>query len=306
MTLSNSYRSTSARAILGIALALGLTAAPAIARTEPAAATATLDVTSIDATGQWRYSGVVTVPAAPGARIQVDARIQNQTSRAGYRDAIRASTGTPVAREGETVVVPYSVEGPPLTLGELRSALTVQVQDSLTSPTLRTLFAESATVSPSAVCGCPPKGCVRTQGYWGNKPGVVWPAPYSRKALFFSSGRTWQQILDMPPRGSAYMILAHQYIAAVLNRAAGASAPAAVQSVIDAAGAWLRSGTVPWTCGYGGYGGYGGHDKHGGQGKHGGYGKHGAHDSCAQQKTWAGILDTYNNGQYPGAPKLCK
>lgn len=280
MTLSTSYRRTSARTILAIALALGLSATHALAQTAPAAATATatLDVTSIDATGQWRYSGVVTVPAAQGARILVDGRIQNQTSREGYRDAIRASAGTPVARAGETVVVPYSVEGPPLILGELRSALTVQVQDSLSSPALRTLFAQSAALSPGAVCGCPPKGCVRTQGYWGNKPGVAWPAPYNRKALFFSSGRTWQQILDTPPRGSAYIILAHQYIAAVLNRAAGASAPAGVQSVIDAAGAWLRSGTLPSTCGPG---------------------------DCAQQKTWAGILDTYNNGQYPGAPKHC-
>lgn len=278
MMLSNSTRRISARAILAIALAPGLPATQAMAQTAPPAATATLDVTSVEATGQWRYSGVVTVPAAPAARIQVDGRIQNQTSRAGYRDAIRAGTGTPVARAGGTVVVPYSVEGPPLTLGELRSAVTVQVQDTLTSPALRTLFAHSGTVSPSAVCGCPPKGCVRTQGYWGNKPGVVWPAPYKRTALFFSSGRTWQQILDTPPRGSAYIILAHQYIAAVLNRAAGASAPAGVQSVIDAAGAWLRSGTVPSTCGPG---------------------------DCAQQKTWAGILDTYNNGQYPGAPKHC-
>ncbi|THC46749.1 hypothetical protein [Massilia sp. Mn16-1_5] len=275
MTLSTLYRST--WAVLAVALAFGLSAGHAMAQTAPAA-TATLDVTSIDATGQWRYSGVVTVPAPAGAQVLVNGRIQNQTSREGFQDALKANVGAPVARTGETLVLPYSVEGPPLTLGELRSALTIQVQDSLTNPTLRTLFAESATVSPSATCGCPPKGCVRTQGYWGNKPNVVWRAPYSRTALFFSSGLTWQQILDTPPRGSGYIILAHQYIAAVLNRAAGASAPAGVQSVIDAATTWFRSGTVPSTCGPG---------------------------ECAQQKTWAGMLDTYNNGAYPGAPKHC-
>ncbi|MFC5478365.1 hypothetical protein [Massilia suwonensis] len=272
MTLS------STRAFLAIAFALVCTATHAAPKKAPAAATATLEVTTNEATGQWRYSGVVTVPAAAGARVVVDSRIQNQTSRDGYRDALKATAGEAVARAGDTLVVPYSVEGAPLSLGELRSAITVQVQDSLTSPVLRTLFAESAALTPTAVCGCPPKGCVRTQGYWGNKPGVVWPAPYNRNALFFSSGLTWQQILDTPPRGSGYVILAHQYIAAVLNRAAGASAPAGVQSVIDAAPAWFRSGTVPSTCGPG---------------------------ECAQQKTWAGILDTYNNGQYPGAPKHC-
>jgi len=272
MTLS------STRAFLAIAFALVCTATHAAPKKAPAAATATLEVTTNEATGQWRYSGVVTVPAAAGARVVVDSRIQNQTSRDGYRDALKATAGEAVARAGDTLVVPYSVEGAPLSLGELRSAITVQVQDSLTSPVLRTLFAESAALTPTAVCGCPPKGCVRTQGYWGNKPGVVWPAPYNRNALFFSSGLTWQQILDTPPRGSGYVILAHQYIAAVLNRSAGASAPAGVQSVIDAAPAWFRSGTVPSTCGPG---------------------------ECAQQKTWAGILDTYNNGQYPGAPKHC-
>ena len=35
-------------------------------------------------------------------------------------------------------------------------------------------------------------GCTYTQGYWGNKPGVVWPDPYSRDAVFFLSGQTWQ------------------------------------------------------------------------------------------------------------------
>jgi hypothetical protein len=278
MNLGSLYPRISVRTILALALALGFSATSAMAQKAPAPATATLDVTTNEATGQWRYSGVVTVPAAAGARVSVNSRIQNQTSREGYRDAAQAATGAATLRAGDTVVVPYSVEAPPLLLGVLRSAVTVQVQDSLTDPTLRTLFAESAMVTADAVCGCQPKGCVRTQGYWGNKPGVTWPAPYQRTALFFSSGRSWQQVLDTPPRGSAYVILAYQYIAAVLNRAAGASAPAGVQSVINAAGAWLRSGTTPATCGPG---------------------------ECAQQKTWAGILDTYNNGQYPGAPKHC-
>ncbi|XYJ08576.1 hypothetical protein ACSUZJ_14280 [Telluria sp. B2] len=106
----------------------------------------------------------------------------------------------------------------------------------------------------------------------------MWPASYDRNAPFFSSGLTWQQVLDSPVRGNAYLILAHQYIAAVLNRAAGASAPSGVQGVIAAATAWIQGGATLSTCGPG---------------------------ECALQKAWAGTLDVYNNREYPGAPKHC-
>lgn len=130
----------------------------------------------------------------------------------------------------------------------------------------------------AADCGCPPRGCVRTQGYWSNKPGVVWPSGLERGAFFFSSGLRWQQIMDRPTRGDAYLILAHQYVAAVLNRAADASAPAAVQSVINGATAWFNSGVGLGECLAGG---------------------------CPLQRSWAGVLDAYNNGVYPGAPRHC-
>lgn len=135
-------------------------------------------------------------------------------------------------------------------------------------------------VTPDALladCTCPPKGCVRTQGYWGNKPDVVWPKGYSRDAQFFRSGLTWQEVLDSPTRGDAYFILAHQYIAAVLNTASGASAPNSVRSIILAAGTWFATAT-PGTC---------------------------VRGACQLQRSWAGILDEYNNGDYPGGPEHC-
>lgn len=254
-------------------------AAPAqeAARAAPTASS-TLDVCINEANGQWRYSGVVTVLGAGDGKAAVNNQVQNQTTRAGFSNALPVQPATIATRAGETLVLPYVLEAAPLSLGVLRSVSSVQVYEQSGSP-LGGLFAvQSAMVTPETVCGCAPKGCVRTQGYWGNKPNVVWPAPYSRKALFFASGLTWQQVLDTPPRGSAYLILAHQYIAAVLNRSAGASAPSGVQSTIDAAATWFRSGTVPATCGPG---------------------------QCALQKTWAGTLDVYNNGLYPGAPKHC-
>jgi hypothetical protein len=127
-----------------------------------------------------------------------------------------------------------------------------------------------------ADCTCPPKGCVRTQGYWGSKPDVLWPK-YDRHAVFYASGLSWQQVLDSPPRGDAYFILAHQYIAAVLNLAAGASAPNSLRSVVVAANIWFNT-AKPGVCVKG---------------------------ACPLQRAWASVLDEYNNGDYPGAPKHC-
>lgn len=265
---------------LGLALSLFATAAPAEeARTAAPSATSTLDVCINEANGKWRYSGVVTVHGAGEGKATASNQVQNQTSLTGFRNTLPAQAATIATRAGDTLVLPYVLEAAPLPLGVLRSVSTVQLYGQTGSPVGGLLAVQSATVAPDTVCGCAPKGCVRTQGYWGNKPNVVWPAPYNRKALFFSSGLTWQQVLDTPPRGSAYLILAHQTISAVLNRAAGASAPSGVQSTIDAATTWFRSGTTPATCGPG---------------------------QCALQKTWAGTLDVYNNGLYPGAPKHCQ
>jgi hypothetical protein len=83
------------------------------------------------------------------------------------------------------------------------------------------------------------EGCTYTQGYWKNHPSA-WPAGYSPNATFFSSEQTWLDVLWTPPRGDEYYILAHQYIAAVLNVANGATAPDSVQAAIDAATAYFQ------------------------------------------------------------------
>lgn len=122
-------------------------------------------------------------------------------------------------------------------------------------------------------------GCTYTQGYWGNKPGIVWPSSYSRDAAFYLSGQTWQQVLDTPVNVSqGYYQLAHQYIAAVLNKANGASVPSGVQDVLDLASAWFEE-NVPDACA--------------------------ASGSCGTQKDWAATLDLYNNGDYPDGPPHC-
>ena len=75
-------------------------------------------------------------------------------------------------------------------------------------------------------------GCTHTQGYWKTHS-LEGPAPYdptwkrvgSRQedTPFFRSGKTYYNALWTPPKGNAYWILAHQYIAAELNRLSGAS-----------------------------------------------------------------------------------
>jgi hypothetical protein len=128
---------------------------------------------------------------------------------------------------------------------------------------------------------CPtPGGCVYTQGYWGNKPDIVWPAPYSRIDTFFLSNQTWQGVMDTPVSASqGYYQLAHQYIAAVLNKADNAPVPAGIQTTLDQAFAWLTL-YGPSACFAGG--------------------------SCGMQKDWAATLDLYNNGVYPGGPSHCE
>lgn len=101
-----------------------------------------------------------------------------------------------------------------------------------------------------------PRGCTRTQGYWkthapnskNNKNGKTkvdpaWGSLYDDP--FFTSGKTYMEVLETAPKGGdAYYILAHQYIAAKLNLAAGASMPTNVRSVYDMATAYFMSPTT--------------------------------------------------------------
>ncbi len=261
--------------------------APARAQSAPAqaAAATTLDVCQDDATGNWRYAGVVSVrngAATETSAIRIGYWIQNRVSGTTYQDIVEAPALLPAAlpaRLAPARVAAYSIDAPPLVLGTLRSSARITIDDPH-NPAAPALYLAPVYEMNAAVCGCgQPRGCVRTQGYWGNKPGVVWPAPYRRADPFHASGMSWQRILDTPPAGgNAYLILAHQSIAALLNKAAGASVPGGVQRVLDQAATWFSAGVNLDSCRAG---------------------------ACELQKSWAGILDTYNQGQYPGAPRHC-
>ena len=98
------------------------------------------------------------------------------------------------------------------------------------SGTRRTASATLHITTPP--CAPAPDACTLTQGYW-KQTHHLWPdetvlGHRYRHWEFFTSGKVWQQILDTPARGDAYIILAHQYIAATLNQANGARLPSGV------------------------------------------------------------------------------
>lgn len=250
----------------------------------------TLDICRADST-HWRYSGVVSVSntgAYDTANFVLRDCIQSDASGA-WTDApglctssfsIATTVSVPVViPKGGTVTFGYSINGAPLA-GSIRNSARTSITNYVGKAP--TAFGPSATAPWTG--GTPPScqpaaGCTSTVGYWANKPGVVWPAPYLRTNSFYLSGQTWQAALTTPASASpGYYQLAKQTIAALLNDAKGAGVPAGVQQTLDKAVAWLGV-NGPAACTAAG--------------------------SCGLQKTWAAVLDQYNNGLYPGGPKHC-
>lgn len=91
----------------------------------------------------------------------------------------------------------------------------------------------------------PPSGCTLTQGYWkthyeGRKYDPTWALVGDPNAAFFDTGDSWIEVFKTAPKkGNAFYILAHQYMAAVLNGYAGASAPTAFHDALTDAYALL-------------------------------------------------------------------
>jgi hypothetical protein len=80
-------------------------------------------------------------------------------------------------------------------------------------------------------------GCTRTVGYWKNHP---WPSGFwymeeVSTLNFFDTGNTWSGILSVEPRGDAYFILAHQYVAARLNQFEHSYVPPEVVNALQSA-----------------------------------------------------------------------
>ena len=91
----------------------------------------------------------------------------------------------------------------------------------------------------------PPSFCTATLGFWKNHP-ELWDAAGEKIVLttttFFNSGQNYLTILGTPSAGgNAYIILAKQYIAAVLNTNGGASGVASVDAAIAGAAAYFAA-----------------------------------------------------------------
>jgi hypothetical protein len=249
------------------------------------AAYKTLDICS-NPDGSWTYSGVISVwneGAVDTAGCLINDRIESKTSGPVWTTAYTPlvnSNCNPIpagTTEATALTFPYSVTGAPLA-GSIRNVAKVTITNH--SGQLGKNFGpEPKATWDGEVDPCDAEcGCTYTQGYWDNKPGVVWPAPYDRNDQFYGSGLTWQQIMGEPVGGNAYINLAHQYIAAVLNQANGACVPEGVADTIDLAETWFAD-ALPSECGG---------------------------SKCGTQTTWAGALDDYNNGEYPGGPAHCE
>lgn len=122
----------------------------------------------------------------------------------------------------------------------------------------------------------PGAGCTRTQGYWKNHAdpnkkqyNSTWDAYLN--AEFYNSGLNYLAVLNTSPKGgNAYLILAHQYIAAKLNMESGATSTTEVSQAMAAAKAYFESTT--------------------------GYAEPKDSAMRAQLIKWAELLDAYNNG----------
>jgi hypothetical protein len=115
---------------------------------------------------------------------------------------------------------------------------------SYVTKNLKRTGSDSWTVHVKVVC---PKVCPLTQGYWKTHS-KYGPAPYDatwakigEDTPFFNSGQTYYQVLWTAPKGNAYYILAHQYIAAELNVLNRARTTAEVRAAMTGAEAFFAA-----------------------------------------------------------------
>jgi len=282
--------------LLGLVI-LTTVATPARAQSKSGAtlqASKTIDICTIVEglqAGSWRYSGEVSVwndGANSTQGLSIYDCVQNKNvSGPNYTDRYCSylTTGGAVTIPGFTyetaaIVFPYSFDAAPLQR-TIRNRAAVTITNHSGKPAGAPYGPEpKATYTgeiPPPACRSTEARCTYSQGYWANKPNVVWPSPYDRDALFFISGQTWNTVANSPG-GTGYYILAVQYIGAVLNAANGANVPGGVQDILDQAQSWFTS-NAPSACSTG--------------------------PSCGTQKTWAAILASYNLGTYPGSPGHC-
>jgi len=86
-----------------------------------------------------------------------------------------------------------------------------------------------------------PAHCTYTMGWYKNHTSS-WPSGTLTPNTVFDGGQTIIDLLNTPPKGSQYIILAHQYLTALLNIQGGSSVPPAVQTALNTAQAYFNGG----------------------------------------------------------------
>lgn len=151
-------------------------------------------------------------------------------------------TWAPVCADDLPVTLEYSLD---ISYAECGEYEFVNVASFVTDDT-----AATGSDDHTVVVHVPCPGCTLTPGYWKTHS-ALGPAPYDDAWLnlsalgantpFFSTGKTYYQVLWTPPQGNAAYILSHAYIAAKLNILDGASSTPAVNAAITGAEAYFTS-----------------------------------------------------------------
>jgi hypothetical protein len=204
--------------------------------TDASSRTNTATVTTTGAVG----GGTATVPVsfANATVTEVDDCIEVSDDKAG-------DLGTVCADEAPKTFT-YSLNvGPYAECGDYQYT---NIASFVTNDS-ETTGSDDWTVDVSVPCA---GGCTLTQGYWkthslhGPAPhddGWLLIGPSGADTSFFSSGKSYYEVLWTPPAGNVYYNLAHQYIAAELNILNGAESPPAVDAAMTQAAALLTAYT---------------------------------------------------------------
>jgi hypothetical protein len=86
-----------------------------------------------------------------------------------------------------------------------------------------------------------PGHCTYTQGWYKNHTSS-WPSGTLKPTTVWDGWKTIIDLFNTPPKGSQYIILAHQYITALLNIQGGSSVTPEVQAALDKAAAYFIGG----------------------------------------------------------------
>ena len=206
------------------------------------------------------FSIPVTVAGSPTC-VTVFTRINAEPDNTGA-DAPAAVTVTELAHAGTTLQNLTATDG-----------ATPSVINGATVTMYINGFHDATATYTNVADHVPPPtgGCTYTQGWYKNHTSK-WPTGFA-PSTSFDGWLSWINLYNTPPKGSQYIILAHQYMTALMNVASGASVPPAVQTALDAAAAYFAAG-----------------GNGAGSGNIAGV---------------AGVLDAYNNGLAAGGPAHC-